>query len=45
VVALAVSTVMTAVVGVSALGMAILAAIVPGWRAARMRVAPVLRAE
>jgi hypothetical protein len=37
--------VMTAVVGVSALGMAILAAIVPGWLAARTRVAPVLRAE
>ena len=40
----AVPIVVTAVVGVSALGMAILAAIVPGWRAARRRVASVLRA-
>lgn len=41
----AIPIVMTAVVGVSALGMAILAAIVPGWLAARTRAAPVLRAE
>jgi hypothetical protein len=41
----AVPMVMTVVVGFSALGMAIVAAIVPGWRAARTRVAPVLRAE
>ena len=41
----AVPIVMTAVIGISALGIAVLAAIVPGWLAARTHVAPVLRAE
>ena len=41
----AVSIVMVTVVSLSALALAILAAIVPGWRAARTRVAAALRAE
>ena len=41
----AISTVTVAAVAVSALALAILAAIVPGWRAARTSVASALRAE
>jgi FtsX-like permease family len=41
----AISIVMIAVVSLSALAFAILAAIVPGWRAARTRVAAALRVE
>ncbi len=41
----AISPVTTAVVGVSALALAILTAIVPGWLAARTRIASALRAE